>query len=92
MQKDYNNNMNKIQNSVKNNSKYFWKFFNDKKSHNSIPNNVNYNKVNANNDRDIVNLFGNFFPNLYKKPLLNMLGTHIIESPFCINNFDTYTN
>lgn len=77
--------MNKVQHLIKNNHKYFWKFFKDNKSHNSVPNNVNYNKINADNGQDIVNLFGKFFSNVYKKPLLNMSDTHIVESPFCIN-------
>lgn len=87
-QRDYNNYMNKVQNSINNNPKYFWKFFKDKKSHNSIPSLVNYNKVNADNGQDIVNLFGKFFSNVYKKPLLIIPDTHTIESPFCINHFD----
>lgn len=87
-QRDYNTYMNKVQNSINNNPKYFWKFFKDKKSQNSIPNNMNYNKMNANNGQDIVNLFGKFFSNVYKKPLLNLPDIHINESPFCINSFD----
>lgn len=55
---------------------------------------VNFNNVNGENDQDIVNLFGEFCSNVYKKPLLyltsilNIPDSHTIESPFCINNFD----
>lgn len=87
-QREYNSYMNKVQNSIKNNPKYFWTFFKDKKSHYSIPNTVNYNKINAGNGQDMFNLFGKICSNVYKKPLLKMSDTHIVESPFCINNFD----
>lgn len=80
--------MNKVQNSIKNNPKYFWKFFKSKINHNSTPNNVNYNNVIADNGQGIVNLFGKFFSNVYKKPLLNMPDIHTLESSFCITNFD----
>jgi hypothetical protein len=80
--------MNKIQNSIKNNPKYFLKFLKTKNSRNSIPNNVNYNKVTVDNGQDIVNLFGKFFSDVYKKLLLIIPDIHTIESPFCINNFE----
>jgi len=62
----------KVQNSIQNNPKYFWKFFKGKKSHNSIPNNVNYNKVIADDGQNMSNLFGKIFSNVYKKSLLNI--------------------
>lgn len=54
----------KVHNSIKNNPKYFWKFFKDKKSHNEVASNINYNNVNINNGQDIVNLFDTFFSNV----------------------------
>jgi hypothetical protein len=58
---DYKNHINKVQLSVKLNPKSFWKYVNNRRNNNSIPNLLTLDTTSADNGYDIVNLFAKYF-------------------------------
>lgn len=71
--------------SIRNDSKFFFKYVNNLSSSNSIPSTLHLDGQTADNDRDIANLFAEKFSNVYCSDDLNYTGL-----PFEIN--DTYSN
>lgn len=70
-----------MQKHIIKNPKYFCKFFQDKKSQNMFPSNVNCNSVNTENGQDI---FSKFFLEFIQKLLSNKSDVHY-RILFCIN-------
>lgn len=62
----YNNYMNSIQDSIRINIKYFWKFISDLKNKPGIPSKINLNNHSANTPTEISNLFSDFFNSVYE--------------------------
>jgi hypothetical protein len=57
---------------VKVNPKYFWTYFNSKKSTNKLPCTMSYFNEEANNGNDIVNLFKSYFSSVYEVKLVDL--------------------
>lgn len=70
--RDYKAYINNVQTSVKNNPKYFWKFFCTEKSTSYLPNSMSYLEKEADNGNDIVNLFKSYFFNTYNLSTINL--------------------
>ena len=68
---DYSTYLKHVQNNVISNPKYFWKFFNDKKPKNHLPNLMQFNDKEASNGLSIVDMFNEYFSSLYTSPLTN---------------------
>lgn len=54
-----------IQYDIRSNSRYFWRFVNDRIKRNEIPSVVDYNNITAATDESKAQLFANFFENQY---------------------------
>lgn len=65
---DFKNYNNKVQLFVKLNLKSFWKYINNRRNNNSIPNLLTLDTMSADNGQDIVNLFAKFFFKNYPQP------------------------
>jgi len=65
---EYKNHLNKVQLSLKLNPKSFWKYVNNRRNNNFIPNFVTLDTMSADNGHDIVNLFAKFFFKNYPQP------------------------
>lgn len=68
---DYTNYLSSVQNSIKLNPKFFWKFINDKKPNHNLPNLMIFNNEEAEGGQTIVNIFGKYFSSVYTQPLPN---------------------
>lgn len=55
-----------IQQKIKTNPKYFWKYFNSKRDINGLPSTMNYAGNEVSNIKDISNTFSDFFQSVYK--------------------------
>lgn len=65
--KDYKHFLNKTQENIKSNPKFFWRYINDKKSNKSgLPREMKLGDTQASNKRDICNLFADFFKSVYQ--------------------------
>jgi len=53
------------------NLKYFWKFINDKKPKNNLPNLISFNNEETKDGQSIVNTFKKYFSSVYTQPLPN---------------------
>lgn len=65
---DHQNYINKVQSSIKNDPKFFWKFINNLNVNNTLPRSLSLDATVANNCTDIVELFGKYFCDAYCKP------------------------
>lgn len=87
--RDYNIYINNVQISVKNNPKYFWKFFNTEKLTSYLPSSMSYLEKEADNGNDIVNLFKSYFSNTYNQNALNLpnieYSNNILDPIYSIN-------
>ncbi|XP_055634148.1 uncharacterized protein LOC129774435 [Toxorhynchites rutilus septentrionalis] len=67
LQSTYENNMSRIQASVKQDPSRFWDFVKQRNSNNRIPHNVSYDGVNAHNNTEAADLFATFFESVFSK-------------------------
>jgi len=77
--------------SVKNNPKYFWKFFNTKNLTSFLPSSMSYLEKEADNGNHIVNLFKSYFSNTYNQNSLNLPNieySNNTQDPICSINIE----
>ena len=85
MRKDKLNYINRVENSINTNNKYFFKYINDLNGNKNFPSSIYYNNEVADKDINIANLFAKKFGSVYKK--LDLSNTEI---PFdIVKNFNS---
>lgn len=83
---NYNNYIIKTQNSLITNPKYFWKFFNNKKTCSTIQNYMSYNNCQLTGGKDIVCGFAHYFSSVINNKLSTPSSTYHASSPSSNNS------
>lgn len=80
----FRNYIDKTENSLKSNPKYFWNYFKNKKNQYDLPSVMHCDDVTANNSNEVVNLFASFFSSVYSTDMVN----HIPDYNYLHNRID----
>lgn len=78
--------MDRIQNSLNKDPRYFWSYVKDKKGHSSVPGEVKYKDVSFDKPNDIVNVFARHFSSTFSEPTLNQGGCTSNYFEQCLNS------
>lgn len=82
----YKNYITKVEESIKNNIKYFWSYIANKKKNNDIPSCVYYREIMSSEPRDICNMYSTYFRSVFEPSTVpdgyNIgSSTHTVDNP-----------